>query len=311
LGSDLSRERIAILLGIPVTRDEFYEMAANPRWDYGRQLLSGRCAAKAFEQIYEPVCTVASELRRRAELGNVTVCLNTSLRDLRSISSTHDVLVIVAHWRSFVVEVADLLEGWSVCLEQAAGNDVLYCLSREISRRFGAAWNLRDGSLTKEGNLRGHVVVAMNDLINTGKLIPFLPATIGSITTHSLITKTLSRDLLDEAFGGALQRGNQLELADGLHAVEAIHTAIDPAFRGVIDLSCCTSSVLGTYLKLVRGDTLQVIMGDHLIVPAPQLRLIERTLELLTLQTSARYVDAKMVLVAGLGERHRNRPATF
>jgi len=305
--SDRSRERIAILLGLPVTRAEFYERAVDQQWDYGRKLLSGRSAAKAFEQVYEPVCTVAADLLRRAESEGVLVCRSARLQDLQSISRTHDVLVIVAHWRNFVVEDADLLEGWSVCLEQVTEDPVLRCLVDEITRRSGAAHAILNGSLGNARNLRERVVTAMNHLIETGKLVPFLPAAIGGVTTHNLITKTLSRDLLDDAFRGALRRGNQLELADDLHAVAAIHIAINPSFHGVVDLSCCTSSVLGTYLKLLRGDTLQVVMGDHLIVPAPQLRLIERTLELLMLQPSARYVDAKTVLAEGLGEWRRNR----
>ncbi len=311
MASDRSRERIAILLGIPVTRDAFCERAADPRWDYGRKLLSVRSAEQVFEQIYEPVCTVANDLLRRAESEGVAVCLNACLEDLQSVSYTHDVLIIVAHWRNFVVEDSDLLEGWPIRLAQGAKDDVLRYLVGEITRRAGAARVILEGSLANDRELRRRVVTAMNQLIDTGKLTPFLPAEVSGITTHSLITKTLSRDLLDNAFSGALRHGNQLELADGLHTVSAINAAIDPAFRGLIDLSCCTSSVLGTYLKLMRGDTLQVMMGDHLIVPAPQLRLIERTLELIVLQPSTGYLEAKTVLVDGLGELHRNRLAAY
>lgn len=306
MANDTQAERIAILFAIPITREEFYEKAADSQWDYGRKLLARRSIDEAFEQTYKPVTVVAKELIDRASRTNVSIYRRATLGDMVDATSEHDVVVIVAHWRGSVVEDTDLLSGWSTAMISNGPEAIAHV--RERIQRFLRSADIRLAGSVNDRVARMKVVSVLNRLVVSGELREFLPHHIGTqIITHDLILDTLSRDLIDDAFDGALQRGNQLELFDGLHAPADVDRAIDSDFYGLIDLSCCTSSILGTYLKLIRGDRLRVLIGDQLIVPAPQLRLLERTLELLGRPPRGPYADARLALIQGLANHFRKQ----
>lgn len=294
-------ERIAVLFGIPVTREEFFARAASSAWDHGAGLLANRTVERAFAETYAPVCTAACELITWARAAGVSVYRSAVLADLRHTSKRYDVLILVAHWRGAWVREADLRPGWRARLAGAPPESPLAVL-RSVLCPGGIGGPGRD-----EPTLRD-AVAAMNQVIRSRLLLPFLPGGLGAeIAAHSLVIDTLSRDLLDQGFGDALLPGNQLELADGLHAPGAVQEALAKDFGGTIDLSCCTASVLGSYLLLERGESIDVIMGAQLIVPAPQILLLRGALELMQ-QRRLRYAEARRDLTFGLAERRRAGP---
>jgi len=302
LASD-AKERIALLFGIPVTRDEFLARSEDLLWDYGRKLFSRDTAVSAFENIYKPVCSIAADLIDAAVLAGVSVYRKAQLQDVESASRSHKILVIVAHWRGSVVDEPDLSGGWLAHLKAGKEDGVIACLLNEMGL---SSDDLR--SIEPDGDLRELLIGSMNRVIESGTLRRFFPTGLdGVVSTHRLIADALSRDLLDVAFADALRPGNQLELADGLHSVTAMDAAISRDFSGAIDLSCCTSSVLGTSLKLQRGDSIQVVMGDNFIVPGPQLRLIEQAFRLLAIHPSMKYVDVRLALGQGLADSVREQ----
>lgn len=304
MSDDAAEQRVALLLGIPVTREEFYARVAAGPWDYSRTLTSGLSLDQAFDEIYAPVCRSAAKLMHRAATMDVSIYRAARLGDLAHASRTHDVLIIVAHWRGSLVEEHDLRDGFQACLSAPPRGSPLAILADELRQQQAGRARTQPGA----ADLRGAVVKAMNQLIRSKRLTPVFPGALsGELEMHPLIIETFSRDLLDMWFGGLVHPGNQLELADGLHPVAAVNESIASDFRGVVDLSCCTSSVLGTYLNLERGDEIDVIMGDHVIVPAPQLAMIESTLELLEQQPSLKYADARRCIARGLDDWRQRR----
>jgi hypothetical protein len=67
------------------------------------------------------------------------------------------------------------------------------------------------------------------------------------------------RDVIDYVFQGLLQPGNRLELSDGLHTKEETEVAIVGSFVGVLDLTVCTSTVLGDYIAARRKNALRTV----------------------------------------------------
>jgi hypothetical protein len=210
---------------------------------------------------------------------------------------------VVAHWRGADVTDDDLRDGWEACIERASADDPMALVKAELV----GSGTITGGASGNRGSAddRRRAARALNRVVTSGVLRPFLPSSVATdFVTHDLILQTLSRDLLDLAFGGALRPGNQLELFDGLHSLAAVDGAIERDFAGVLDLSCCTSSVLGTYLGMRRAGV-KTITGDHFIVPAPQLRLIEGVLELMNLDPSLGYAQARRTLAYQLGDHYR------
>ena len=119
---------------------------------------------------------------------------------------------------------------------------------------------------------------------------------------HRLVVETLSRDIIDAAFYPQIRRGNLLELFDGLHPPAEVIATIPVNFEGVLDLSCCTSSVFASLLRLERGALLNVIASSESLVPAPQLRLLECVLDLLFSQPNTSYLHARLTFAYALGD---------
>lgn len=285
------RERIALVLGVPTTQRAFRKRLETGEWD----LMRGRPP-----HVYDPVLSIGADLAACASSGGMTVYENARLKDLRAAARSHDVFILLAHWRGATIDADDLLHGWVSRLEGAQDerDTPMSLLLREIGPRPFSVVDETDF------DNRQSVAVAMNRLLESGALRKFLPSGLhGSITTHPLILATLCRDLLDAEFGDALQPGNQLELTDGLHPPGAIHEAIGD-FTGTVDLSCCTSSVPGTLLKMYRGDTIKVFLGDHNIPPAPHMRMLEHVLRLIIDDPTISYADARPAVAHGLYDAH-------
>ena len=293
-------DRIAILLGIPSSREEFIDRANDPLWDYGRKLLAERSAQAAYSEFYEPVCCAAADLLHRSLTYGIDVRRMATLDDLRVAAERSDVIVIVAHWRDYTAYETDLLDGWPRILSDvAASGTVLHEIATEVACVYQVDVRSLPDILSNTRSTRERVANAINRVIDGNRLGVWITAALRGITTHHLIRKTIARDLIDEAFAGTLQYGNQLELVDGLHSMAAVRDALSN-FHGTLDLSCCTSSILGTSLKLARGDAIRVMIGDHLIVPAPQLQLFDATLDVLHTRPSLKYADVKALLADGL-----------
>jgi hypothetical protein len=275
-------QRIAVLLGIPTTLDEFVELAERESsWDYGRPMVAGRTPAVAYREIYEPVAAAASHLTDNAARGGYTVVRRASLGDFRDAGRRFDVIVLVAHWKGAWVQRDDMLTGWE------------NRLSRDSSPE--SVLGLLSGSCRERSTDR--FVDATNELIESGELRRFLPDAFRNYEVHPRILEALSRDLVDEAMAGALVPGNRLELFDGLHSMQAVDGALAGEFRGLLDLSCCTSSVLATFLQMTRGESAFVLASNHDLLPAQQLHLIAETLYLVhQSEGRASYRDARVAL---------------
>jgi hypothetical protein len=288
------RERIALVFGIPLDRGDFMRRAASSSWDYGRQLLSTRSAEEAFGNLYAPVCAAAQELTERAKRAGVSVYATCTLEDLSQACARHAVVVLVAHWRGSRVVDGDI-SGECADTIRRATTGPLACVAVHLAEA--------------RPSVRG-LAAALNRTIEAGTLWQFLPSGLGhQLLAGRLVLDALSRDVLDASLPAHLKPGNQLELADGLYSMGAIADAMPREGANVFDLSCCTSSVLGTYLKLVRGDELDIIMGDQLIVPAPQVRMIDATFEFLMNHPGSRYAQVRRTIARALEDWNRDRLA--
>jgi hypothetical protein len=67
------------------------------------------------------------------------------------------------------------------------------------------------------------------------------------------------RDEIDVMLDGLIQPGNLIELFDGMQTKEAFESAIAPGFTGFLDLTTCTSTILGDHVSRQRGAALRLL----------------------------------------------------
>jgi hypothetical protein len=284
-------ERIAILFGIPTSPAAFSGRATSKEWDYGKRLFARRPTADVFETVYAPVCAAARELIGRAKRTSVSVYETTTIEDLGSACAAHDVVVLIAHWRGSRVDPGDVLDGCGEAILRATDGP-LRCVA-----------DMRASCATRDA------AAVLNRAIESDALLGYLPHGIGrEVAVTTPVLETLLRDVLDASLDGYLKPGNRLELDDGLHSLGEVCEAIPPAFAGVLDLSCCTSSVLGTYLRMARGSTFDIVMSDALVVPTPHMRLVDATLELVATDPGAAYAPSRRLLARALDDRYKTSP---
>lgn len=281
----MENTQVAIVFGAPTTRAEFEMLATGTAyWDYAQLLgLTPQRWDSVYESCYAPVVAVMGDLCEFARACGYAIFQRATLEDLR-VACGHNTLVIVsAHWKGSRVLMRDFLPGWEAVFRHmlTVPSDPVGAL---LASRFSHIEHL----------LLDDIREALNIIIRMQQLKPYLPAGLdGTVAAGDLIMEAIAREMIDLAFCGALRRGNCLELFDGLHSLAQIEQVIGPDFKGVLDLSCCTSSVLATYLRMDRNDEPVIIGGDALVIPAPHLRMVHWVLAKVH-PNITRYYDVRM-----------------
>jgi hypothetical protein len=289
---------VALVFGAPVSRPQFEELACRERyWDYGQMMQAGRTTwADKFDAHYAPAAAVMSELCELASEHEFTVFQRATLSDLVKACAAHAIVIVAAHWKSSHVFETDLLPGWEdafLALLQGRGNPLAVLLADRLGEAAPERHLVRD---------------ELNALIRSHRLRPHMPGGLAaSVETSTLILEAISREMIDLAFADRIRWGNCLELYDGLHNALQIKEAIGDAMPAVLDLSCCTSSVLATYLR--ERDEQHVIAGDALVIPAPHLRMVHWVLTNYGVDPEV-YVELRLAVARALRDMHLNGEVT-
>ncbi|MBP6892866.1 MAG: hypothetical protein KBC94_00455 [Pseudacidovorax sp.] len=288
-----SPEKVALVIGIPISIEECALRLRSPvPWEYGERTRErDRAQLGKFSALYEVVGEAAADLFATASAAKATIYRCATFADLKAALSSHDAVIVLAHWRGSSVSSLDLLPGW---------NDRFQALLKWSGPRSDAFRSVRDGW---SGSSAESFCESLNRAINGGAFRACFPSGAAQLDMSPLLGAAMSRDIVDQAFDPHLRKGNALELFDGMWSGQAIVGAIPRDFRGTLDLSCCTSSVLATNLRVAYGDALTVISNDESIPPDYQMRVIEGGLWLLNRRRPAGdYASARREVSKGLGD---------
>ena len=102
------------------------------------------------------------------------------------------------------------------------------------------------------------------------------------------------RDTMDSIFQGLLNPGNRLELPDGLHTKEETELSIASSFEGVLDLTVCTSTVLGDYVGGRRRHAFRVVQFPTVQELLWGAECVSKTLQLVA-EDSQPYLRARLM----------------
>jgi hypothetical protein len=280
----VNRPRCAVLFALPLDRAGFDAVVRGEALpDYGRWLLGGNDADHVWERRYHRVAAAARHLADVAAAVDARVHPDATLDALHDASSRHDVLILIAHWRGWVVSEDDFR------------TDV-----HAVRDRLRAAAVAILPGLRAPTTSPAQLVRALNGVIESGALLTHLAPELAAVETDAVVRATLGRDLLDEVLGDLVVPGNRVELYDGLHSPGAVEAAIDRSFRGEIDLATCTSRALASVISMRRGSAVHIVHTVGNIDPLPCCLLIAAALRHLQ-ACGGPYAAARLFVEEALG----------
>jgi len=266
-------------------------MAGGAYADYVGRAISLGSARDVWERGFGKVAAAAAALVSEASALGVTVASNAELEDMQRLFACCSVVTVVAHWRGPELEAADI---------RVDPVSLIVRLERDDSQT---------GALIRKGlppDWKTAVSRAVGGTALTSALAEVLdrrmrrePCLIAAPTglywdMDEATLRHANRSALDAWWPDAFVPGNQLELADGLHAPKEIAACVPTAWSGVADLSNCQSAQLIEAIKQARGDRI-VIANERQTNPLRRMALLRVTYELLA-NGRHNYAEARIAL---------------
>jgi hypothetical protein len=301
----VAEERCAVLFALPHDRATFDAVVRRDiLQDYRGLLLWGDAYEAVWSDRYERIVAAAADLAQVAEAMGATVVTRATLPDVSRSAALHDVVVLIGHWRGWVVSEPDfLVNAHDVVVRlRAAG------LADIVPRRLVDFVRRR----TRMPDCR-ELARRMNEALEQGRLLEHGEAHAICAVDHPALKAALGRVQLDALLDGVLMPGNRLELCDGLHRPETFESALPGQFRGVLDLATCSSVLLATWIKMRRDDAVQVAHTMDQVDPLMCMIAIAETLRLVKagagpytrarLDVESRLIDIREHLKTEIGPR--------
>lgn len=247
----------ALAVALPLSRGELLaELGSERPSDFVRGIRA-RFPATSLATIchgYAEEVAMADRVVAEARAHGVTIALRATLADLAALTARFRVVSVLAHAPNPGIAEADILDPRA--LVEAA----------------------QSGSSPDQKRVRRHLRLRGLGL-GSGAATP-TAAAIAAILHALLWTHAapgarrrgqMDRTRVEDAFPRAVAAAPVIELGDGLHSLAAVRGAVARSFDGVLDLSTCTSIVLGEALKRSRDDFLVLVTkrATH-----PKLRLL-------------------------------------
>lgn len=283
----------ALLLGIPLARDEFAaDLSAGSDREYARAFC-GRLASieMAWGRYAEAVARPAMEAAETAAEFGVCVSRSASLGDLRRAILNSAVVTIVAHWRrpgftsSFFVSTPAIATSLRGC-----DCDACSLLRSGLALR-GLAAESDPGAVAHE----------LNRILESELIVP--DPLLEGVTWVASAEPTLHRNwaVLREKHPEWSLRPAGMELAGGVSPSSSLTELFRPDPCITLDLRMCNSSILGEEVKRVARRT-TVMMNRRPATPAIQLPLYARTIAMLS-SGSYDYIGAATILRDAVAHR--------
>ena len=260
-----------LLLALPIDRASFDRRLEFSDFLQRYRLLD--CPWETYEAENAERCAV---LATRASCAGVTVVQNACLDDLTEATSDATIVIFVSHWKGPEVGPDDLV------------GDLEFFRSRIDDESAAGLWFKRA--------LRGkafqdltEVRVLLNDFVDRYDALASEHGFEVKATPFAL--SSANRDVLDSLFAPGLVPGNRVEFADGLKAKEDVSRAVSSGFRGILDLTTCTSTYLSDYLSRQSRGRYRTVQFDREQIADLSCLLLERTCELAS--AGAPYIVAR------------------
>jgi hypothetical protein len=229
---EVSARDCALLLAIPLTRDDFVAAYLDPQRDFCRQfeVRDAQVAPHAIWALFfEEVAALVDRVARAVQRLGVTVIRGARLDDWSRALAAHRVVTLVAHWRFVPIVAEDIVD--------------LAALLHHTSRRASEVSRAVDDALPPGAIDHASIARALDALC-----APAARRYLASDRRGDPRDRGLSRAFLEHDLPG-LRHAPAIELADRMHATSEVIAATPYGYEGVIDLTVCNSILLAELLK--------------------------------------------------------------
>jgi len=275
-----SAPRCSILFALPIDRSQFDAVARGDRLtDYGVHLLRGEDANAVWDRRYARVAAAATQLRHEALAFGAQLFPMATLRDLTHASASSDAVVLLAHWRGWLVSPHDFRADASAVIDRLGRVGLGDVLRRSTRRRPDVA----------------DIAADLNLALEQSTLLERCAPDLALGVPDSRLRTALGRDLIDERLGPLIVPGNRVELYDGRYTPGEIERALSIDFSGDLDLSTCSSFALATVISMRRGTRLSLVHTTDVIEPIACCIQITAALRYLAAH-GGRYASARLAV---------------
>ena len=208
-----------------------------------------------WERGFQKVAVAATRLATDARKLGVIVAINATLEDVRALFVGCAVVTIVAHWRGPEIAGEDIRLTPELLIDRVLheNSPTAKLLRNGLALDWRRTISQNDSMVARKSRLAELLDRRMR---NEPYLVPARAATKWHLDNASL--RHRNRAALDDWWPEAFVPGNRLELADGLHAPQAIIGCVPAAWAGITDLSNCQSAQLIDDIKRKRPDCIVI-----------------------------------------------------
>ncbi len=244
-------EQCALSAALPLTREVYLaQLASGPERDFADLIRNGAEDLEAsWNDVSHKVATPWDAAAGEARGAGIEVAAETTTQSLSELFRRKRVVTLLAHFAGPLVRRLDILDAprMAAIIEAGEGEAAQMLRSERASDR------------TPDG-LRG----LCNGFIRSSGP-PFRGGRYRDVHFVASESTTMAwrRQLLDEAFEGALRPGNRAELSDGLHWPHEIAACIPDEFSGIVHLALCRSSVMLDVVTAGHGGERRVLINEH------------------------------------------------
>jgi hypothetical protein len=230
----------ALAVALPLSRGELLaELESTRPSDFAREIRA-RFPATPLDTIcaaYEDEVATSGAIVAEARALGVTVVLAAGLDALAALTARFHVVSVLAHAPSPGITAKDIIDPGAFVAAARRGTSPDQKRIRRHLRFHGV-----DFSAHAPAPTASTIAAILHALLWT------------HVAPGTRRFGQLDRTRIEDAFPAMVRPGPVLELQDGVHSLGAIRGAVACGFDGVLDLSTCTSIVLGEALKRSRDD---------------------------------------------------------
>jgi len=295
--------RCGLAIALPLSREEVEAaLAGGPYRDYVGRNGAVQNAKRLWNGTFADVAQAATELAGSADRLGVQVVMRATLADLGGLLAKCDVVTVVAHWRGAALSPRDLRIAPSVISERILTQTTPFATALRAGlpqHWFGSA-----DAAGSDRRFRSRLAELLDQRLR-GQ--PFLMPCPDGVPWHvdAVSLHHMNRDALDAAWPDAFEPGNRLELADGLHAPNALGRSVPPQWSGIVDLSNCMSAQLVSAIKQGHPER-SVICNEGATDPLTRLPVLTALYGMLA-REPINYIDARFRLATVLRSAARAR----
>lgn len=267
----------ALAFAIPLRRAEFFAQltSAGADREYVR-LFRGQLGALSEDALWrqydDRVAGPALQAARAIAQRGGRVIEQTTRSILRDALKQHPVVAVMAHWRVGKFAFGSSDEARAVLTQIEAG-------TRPVCRAL-AAVAPRSDSINGSDSL-ARVAAGLNESLRHRLIVSSdAPADDRWLSNDPDQLQDWNVSALREDFPHwpLVQAG--MELADGVHPVNAIVDLVDPDYEGTLDLRMCHSVILGEAIKRAAPRA-RIVMNQRELTPSIQLPLYAQAVQML------------------------------